>query len=260
MARQSRNSPSIPRARTGISRTSSQNYQMYQIACRLDLPPAVAAKVRDPREFPLTNLERIYRSTEAAEFLGVTFDENRQLSGHIDIAEFKKGLGRIVTDVATGKVNSRNLNSAKELGNLLGDFAGDTPNKSKRGSFTLRNLVSGPAGKAGALPKLLPANPKPARPQVALISRTFVCGVQDARINAMLKELKRLPVEDYPNAVALALRGFLDLAVGTYSDRTGATAKIIAKVQAKNPNQKRGEDWYPTLRQMLRHLKGVRRS
>lgn len=230
-----------------------QNYQMYQIACALDLPADVAAKVKDPRSFPLTNLERIYRNTEAAEFLGISFDANRELKGHIAADEFKKAFKKVVADVALGETNSRKLNTSDDFKKYLGKFGSDAPDKSKKGSFTTKDIL-GPTGKVAAMPKqILPLAPKPPKPQVSLLSKSFVCGIEDVRINAIIKDLKKISVDEHPNAVALTLRGLVDLAVGDYCDRVGATTAIVTKAKTKD---NKGADWYPTVRQMLNHFVG----
>jgi hypothetical protein len=71
------------------------------------------------------------------------------------------------------------------------------------------------------------------------------------RINGLIRELKRISVADYPNAVALAMRGLVDLVVGSYSDRIGATERIIER--ARNKDNK-PIDWYPSVRQMLQYM------
>lgn len=230
-----------------------QNYQMYQVACNLDLPPEVAAKVNDPRDFPLTNLERIYRNAEAAQFLGISFDADRNIKGHVKLDEFKKAFRKVVTDVALGRANSRKLNSSEEFKKYLGEFGQDAPDLSKKGSFSAKDLIPHAAAKGHAMLKNVPqVAPKPMRPQTALVSKAFSCGIADPRINEILKnDLKKISVEDHPNAVALTLRAFVDLVVGDYCDRIGATAKIIERARTK---EGKPADWYPSVRQMLKYV------
>ena len=51
--------------------------------------------------------------------------------------------------------------------------------------------------------------------------------------------------------MALTLRGLVDLTVGDYCDRIGATAKIIARAREKD---KKPDDWYPSVRPMLNYI------
>ena len=228
-----------------------QSHEMYSIACTLDLPEDVAAKVRNPREFPLTNLDRAYRNGLAAQFLGITFDENRQLCGQIDPAEFKKGYTKIVRDVALGNVDSRTLNDAKGFKKYLESFGAEKPDLSKKGSFTGATLTKTPVPKGlASARKAPPGTPKPPKPQKALIGRDFIPSSADARINGVIKELKKLSIEDYPNAVAALLRVMVDLTVSQYADRIGVAQAIIAKARA-DPKSPKPSDWYPSARQLL---------
>lgn len=229
-----------------------QNYQMYQVACALDLPPDVALKVRDAREFPLTNLERVFRNSEASAFLGISFDTNRQLKGTVPVAEFKKAFGKVVTDVALGRVNSRNLNTSEEFKKYLTTFGPDAPDRTQKGAFSAKDLIGPGRGKAAVTPKNVPQpSPKPQKPQAALLAKTFVCGIDDVRINSIVRELKKVSAEDCPNAAALTLRGFVDLVIGDYCDRVGATEKILTRAREK---EKKPDDWYPSVRQMLNYV------
>ena len=227
-----------------------QNYQMYQVACNLDLPADVAAKVRDPREFPLSTLERVYRNSDASEFLGIGFDSHRQLKVNISMEEFNKSFGKVVSDVALGKVTSRNLNTKAEFDKYLKGFGKLAPDKTKKGSFSAATILGVSAAKA-SMPKHTPVTPnRPKRSQVSLISTSFTASSNDHRINDILKELKKISAKDYPNAVAFSLRSLLDLIVGDYCDRIGATAKIIARARSK---ENKPADWYPSVRQMLNY-------
>jgi len=231
-----------------------QNYQMYQVACSLDLPADVAGKVNDPREFPLSTLERIYRSTEAAEFLGISFDAHRQLKGTIPLGEFKKAFRKIVSDVASGKVTSRNLNKTEEFKKYFDEFGASAPDKTYKGSFTVKDIIAQAPGKVQSMPKAIPQPPqKPLRLPTALIPKAFASEIPDPRINALIKDLKKISIDDHPNTVALALRGLLDLTVGDYCDRLGATAKIIERARTK---ENKPADWYPSVRQMLKYIVG----
>ena len=99
-----------------------QSHEMYAIACNLDLPEEIAKQVHNPREFPVTNLDRIYRNTKVAKFLGIEFDSEKQLVGKTAPEEFTKGFTKIVTDVAKGKIDSRKLNTTTEISGYLSSF------------------------------------------------------------------------------------------------------------------------------------------
>jgi hypothetical protein len=124
---------------------------MYQIACNLDLPTDVASIVRSPRGFNASVLERlVVESADAQAFLGVEFDERGNLRGKIDQQEFRKAFSRMITDIASGEVDTRSLNKAQDIKKYLGKFGSDAPDHKRKGSFT-SSVSSGSCGRCLAL-------------------------------------------------------------------------------------------------------------
>jgi len=232
-----------------------QNYQIYQIACSLPLAPDIAEKVKDPREFPLTTLERVYRNSEAASFLGISFDAQKHIRITLPKDQFEKAFSKVVIDVAKGDINSRNLNSSEEFSAYLSSFGESTPQKNQESILTTKDFVAQPPSsvplvqRASVLKATLPA--RSAQQSTALVPRSFSAQSPDARINQVIRELKKLSIKEYPNAVALSLRTLIDLAVGAYCDKIGATALIIERAKKKHAKE---DDWYPSVRQMLNFI------
>ncbi len=234
-----------------------QRYMMYSIACALDLPEEVAKKVQNPREFPVTNLDRLYKNPKVSQFLGISFDDNKNLAGSVDVDEFKKGYTKIVTDIATGMVDSRSLNTTDEMDKYLASFDDQKPNLRKQGRFTADTLLAATAKrKTSAISKAASKKPQPKPIPRALIPGSFSCDVNNQRINDVFNELKKLPVAQYPNAVALMFRSLLEMGLGYYLDRTGHLAKLTVKIRAARENDKfkLPKDWHPTLSEMLKYV------
>lgn len=234
-----------------------QRYMMYSIACALDLPEVVAKKVQNPREFPVTNLDRLYKNPKVNRFLGISFDENKGLTGTVDVDEFKKGYAKIVTDIATGAVHSRTLNTTAEMDEYLASFGEQKPNLRKKGKFTADSLLAvGVKRKTQARPSAAKKKPKPKPIPRGLIPGSFSCDVNNQRINDVFNELKKLPVAQYPNAVALMFRSLLEMSLGYYLDRTGNLTKLTDKIRVAR--EKKGgslpNDWHPSLTQMLQYV------
>ncbi|RMH34192.1 MAG: hypothetical protein D6694_15355 [Gammaproteobacteria bacterium] len=234
-----------------------QRYTMYSIACALDLPEDIAKKVQNPRDFPITNLERLYKNPKVNRFLGITFDENKNLIGLIEVNEFKKGYTKIVSDITTGKVHSRTLNTTAEMDEYLKSFGDQRPDLSKKGRFTAAELLKvaakrKPIPKTGAAKKKPKSRPKPR----ALIPSSFSCNVNNQRINDVFAELKKLPVSQYPNAVGLMFRSLLEMSLGYYLERTGHLYKMrrLEKERRKSRKQNLPRDWHPTLYEMLKYI------
>jgi hypothetical protein len=235
-----------------------QRYMMYAIACSLELSDEIAKKVQNPREFTITNLERLYKNPNVNNFLGISFDTNKRLVGSIAVNEFKKGYTKIVTDIATGKVHSRNLNTTKEMDDYLGSFAGDAPNLQKKGKFTAETLLSAAVtkGLSSTQGKTRKKRSKPKSTPLALIPRAYSCDVNNQRINDVFNELKKLRLAQYPNAVGLMFRSLLELSLGYYLDRTEHLIKMRDAKQQKlaQKGQNLPKDWHPTLTEMLQYV------
>lgn len=234
-----------------------QLYMMYSVACTLDLPEEVAKKVQNPREFPVTNLERLYKNPKVTKFLGVSFDANKKLKGSVQADEFKKGFKKVVTDVASGEVHSRNLNTTAEMDDYLKSFGDQKPNLRKKGKFTSDTLLKAkPKRKAAVKPGAGAKKPKPKPVPRALIPGSFSCDVNNQRINDVFDELKILPVAKCRNAVALMFRSLLEMSLGYYLERTGHLAKLTAQIRAARETDKfkLPKDWHPTLTEMLQYI------
>ncbi|MHB1342707.1 MAG: ParB/RepB/Spo0J family partition protein [Coriobacteriia bacterium] len=230
-----------------------QMHEMYQVACSLDLPDEIAAIVRNPRDFPMTNLERLYKYPGVATFLGISFAPGGELRGSIDAAEFIKGYTRIVTDVAERTVTSRTHNTVEQIEDYLKSIA-EKPDLKRKGTFDAESVINQgePETPYESKPVEVPEPKKrTTRASVALIPKSFTCSLEDRRTQLVFSELKTLNVEKYHNAVAVLLRVLLELGVSNYLDKTGKINEILDKEQAKND---RAKDWYPSLRQMLNHI------
>lgn len=228
-------------------------HTMYQIACALDLPEEVAKKVRNPREFPMTTVDRLYVTPKVSQFLGIRFDENKQPVGKVAPEEFKKGYSRIVSDIALGKKDSRHLNTTEDIEEYLKLFGADAPDLGKKGRFTAASLLKG-AGKSRVrlLKRQTSDKTKTTRRKSkALIPRTLKCNLDSQRINDIFDELRKLDVQKFPNAVAILLRTLLEMSVEHYLDKSGKMKPLLDKQRTKHSRPK---GWSPTLKQMLQYI------
>ena len=92
---------------------------LYKAACSIDFGPKLNDKVRSPRKFPLSTLERLFESKVVLDFFGLEKDDTKLLKGKIKKDEFIKGFSKVVRDVTEKKVNSRNLNNASSIRGYL---------------------------------------------------------------------------------------------------------------------------------------------
>ncbi len=233
-----------------------QRYMMYSLACALDLPEDVARKVQNPREFPITNLDRLYKNPKVCQFLGISFDENKRLVGSINVDEFKKGYRKVITDIAKENVTSRILNTTEAMEKYLATFGHQKPDLKRKGSFTSDTILKAGTPKTIAPPSATKKKPRPKPIPRALIPSSFPCDVNNQRINDVCSELKKLPVAQCPNAVALMFRSLLEMSLGYYLDRTGHLIKITEKERQKRESKGNvlPSDWHPKLTEMLKYV------
>ncbi len=236
-----------------------QRDMMYSIACSLDLPEEIRKKVHNPRLFTMSTLERLYKTREVNKLLGISFDKNKKLKGSIDIREFRKAYGRIVSDIAVGdEWTSRKLNTKEEMKEYIEALGDDRPDLAKKGSFAAEDLLKGSAPKDAPPAKEGPVR-KTTKQRTAprwLIPSGISCTVKNERINDIFKELRKLPVATYTNSVALMFRGLLEMSLSYHLHRTGDLETIRGKEKEKKTKKKQRlpGDWHPTLKQMLTHI------
>src|SRR5699024_10159678 len=84
--------------------------------------------------FSLSTFERVVSKPSGKKFLGVKQDEEGNIIVDVDAAEFKKGLKRIATDIATNKETSRTLNKVEDIDKYFNERIGgdDRPDLSKK--------------------------------------------------------------------------------------------------------------------------------
>jgi hypothetical protein len=225
---------------------------MMQLAHIMPLPEPVRAALDDKDKFSVTTLERLTQSSEGQLVLGLGFDSDGNAVGHLDGEEFKKAYTQIVTDIATGKINTRELNNSADIKKYLNGLGDAKPNPKKKGTWTSVEMLSGKTAaaktaiKAASKPKA-PATPKD---DAFLIPKGFKCRLTQPRIKEIFGELRRMKRHDFPNGCAVLTRIFLELVIGHYLDKTGKIQPLLDRAK----KDKKPSDWYPSLTQMLAAL------
>lgn len=167
------------------------------------------------RRMPATNFQRIVETSAVRQRLGYQFD-----SGRVRFIKpwrnISKTLVRVANDLSSGAVNVNKLRSASDrvkyiesLGAKPGRKPGKTP----------------PKGSAGA------STPSRARP--TLIPNSCKMRVTVNRIKDVEGELRRLPIERYPNSAATMLRVFLELSANHYIEKNKVKVAGQGKLRDK---------------------------
>lgn len=223
-----------------------RQHALYELACKADLPAPILAKVRDPRQFNASTFERLTSSSDIQKLLGLSFDELARPQTTLKQAEFDKTFGRMITDVALEKVNTRTLNNAESIRDYIAKLGDDAPDPTPVAPHDPGPKPPPPP----ASPPVGPVKKKAARtpvPTASLVPRGLRSRLRHPRINAVFEELRHLKVASFPNASAVMLRIVLEMLVSNYLDVTKKIQPLLDALKKRG----KGDDFYPSLRQML---------
>lgn len=204
------------------------------MARSLDLPDNVRSKLQNPRAKLFTTIRRVFDSTVGRKFLRVEPDDEHGLRGTTTQAEFLKGFRKLVTDVALERESSRTLNKNEDIEEYFSRWSAEELPKAVRGSFLPSDVVGHePTDVQDGRPPSAAKPKKAAQETKTVLPKDFVVRFGGERLKDIRRELTRLKRVDYPNAGAVLLRVFLELATADYLERLGEMSKLKAKLKAK---------------------------
>lgn len=216
------------------------------VARHAGLDTATREKLHD---VSITNLDRLVADKAVRDKLGLQIDDEGRVLSQYPEKETLKGLVRIIQDLARDKIKVANIYTAKDRQKYLGTFkSSELPTASKalaNPSPLIGNGGSGTQPSGGGVPtkKAVPS-PKPRR---TLIPATCKLNVTVARLRNIYRELRKLKLEDYPNAVAVLLRVFVELSVD----------EVIEKGTLMTEQQLHGSKLRDKLTKVADHLKAA---
>jgi len=215
-----------------------QTRAIADMARSLDLPEEVKAKLDNPRAKLFTTLERVFDSSVGREFLGIEADAEHGLRGTTSKAEFLRGFAKLVADVALGKQSSRTLNTNENIQKYFESWGKSERPAKKRGAFVPADVIEGKS--VASQPSKPPPEPPPKKARAmtkTVLPRDFKVRFGTGRLIDIRRELVHLRREEFPNAGAVLLRVFFELAVLEYLKRTGELATIIQRLEKKTGRQ-----------------------
>jgi hypothetical protein len=208
---------------------------LYQEVQKLKLSDEIKEIVSDPRAFKITTLTRVAMRPSGKDFFGIKQDNKGKVSFSISKAVLNKKLGKIVSDVATGKKTSRNLNTDAQIKAYLGEIDGKTtPKKSTIASKSTKTV-------------------KVAKPKMSkgLIPPEVTCHAKSDRIKEIVSELQRLPADQFPNGTSVLLRVLLELSTYQYLSDIKEIAPWKKQLAADGYNK---WEMFPSLTPMLKRI------
>ena len=233
---------------TADIQTARQTRAIADMVRSLDLPEELMAKLDSPRAKVFTTVKRVFDSSAGRRYLMVEPDKDHGLRGSTTKAEFLRGFTKLVADIALGKASSRTLNTNENIREYFDSWdAQDRPAK-KRGSFFPSDIIKGrtvvpPANKHQAA-----ETKKPKVASQTVVPKNFNVRFGNDRLIDIRRELGKLKLHMFPNAGAVLLRVFFELAVLDYLERTGDLPAIVERIEKKE--QRKLPYGTPTMKQL----------
>ena len=225
---------------------------LYKAACSLDLDDETNEKVKNPNNFNLSTLERLFNYKPFRTKFGIEFDDSLLIVGKVKKAEFEKGFKRVVSDIANENQTSRTLLDKRGINNYLDNKLGsDRPDTTQIGKFKIYDFIKSDKKKVAAQPlKAVKKNRKATSKSVIPFDLKVSDVTKVDRVRKVFVELKGLDLYKYENASALLLRTLLDLCVSNYLEKSGNSEDLLKKNQEKG----KPKDFGPRLSDSLFHL------
>lgn len=170
------------------------------------------------KEVPSTNLDRLLKDKSVQSLIGLSIKDNR-LQTNLKRKEVVKGLTKIVKDLIDKKIKVKDIYTKEDRERYVESFKpAQIPDK-KQKERTSWELVS--TNTNNSKPK---ANAKPnakalLKDRETLIPKDCILQITDIRLSKINKELRRLEVNSYENAVGVLFRVFIELSIDTYLDK-----------------------------------------
>lgn len=211
-----------------------QTRAIADMARSLELPVEIKAKLDNPRAKVFTTLARVFDSSVGRESLKVEPNTEHGLRGTTDKKEFLKGFSKLVSDIALGKESSRTLNRNQDIKKYFDKLDKKFRPSKKPGSFVPADIIKGRSVASAAKASASSATAKKSKQTTkTVLPRDFRIRFGDDRLIDIRGELVRLKRDQFPNAGAMLLRAFFELAVIHYLERTGAMKPLIEKLGGK---------------------------
>lgn len=168
------------------------------------------------RQMPITNLERLLTDKNIQSVLGITIEDGI-LKTDILKEEVKKGLYKVVKDVAEKKLKVKDIYDKKDRKSYIETFQPkkDIPDVSKKSDNVWSLSLAEMNQPAKAKHKSVPISTS----RSTLIPRNCILTIKQVKINKIYLELKNLSVDEFSNASGILFRVFLEMSTNVFIDK-----------------------------------------
>lgn len=195
---------------------------------------------------PVTSLKRLLTNPYVRTKLGIDLRSGVVVTRVEDDNEVAKGLKRVVEDLASGNVRVKDIytrdDRIKYIDTLPPEDLPDTSNLVSE----FRQLESPSAPQNQKQPSRTRKTAPSSKKRSTLVPRGFTLFVDQPRINNIYRELKKLDIEEYSNAVSVLFRVFLELSADAYikreqlgtDEKTALSKKLLGVADALKSQDK----------------------
>jgi hypothetical protein len=188
------------------------------VAEHAEIDDATREKLHD---FPITNLQRLIDDADFRKSLGVDVDKTKRVTTKLPDSEVVKGWSKVIHDLAIGAVKVGQIYAAQERRAYLEEFKKTQLPDTSKATQTVRMLAGGGRGNGRGAGR---ASATKGRGHVAPLRRAMApskcrLNIDRPRIARIYRELQLLRLDDFPNAVAVLFRVFLELTTDHYFEK-----------------------------------------
>lgn len=170
------------------------------------------------KEVPSTNLDRLLKDKSVQSLIGLSIKDNR-LQTNLKRKEVVKGLTKIVKDLIDKKIKVKDIYTKEDRERYVESFKpAQIPDK-KQKERTSWELVSTNTNTSQPKANAQPKAKAPLKDRETLIPKDCILQITDIRLSKINKELRRIEVNNYENAVGVLFRVFIELSIDTYLDK-----------------------------------------
>ena len=217
----------------GDIQAARQTRAIADMARSLELPEEVKAKLDNPRAKIFTTLERVFDSSVGREYLLIESDSEHGIRGATSKSEFLKGFTKLVADVALGKQSSRTLNTNDDIRKYFESWPQKEQPAKTRGTFVPADIIGGRSTVSSKQSNESTTQTKSKPISKTVLPRDFKVRFGNERLIDIRRELVKLKRENFPNAGAVLLRVFFELAALDYLARTNKLKPLVSEIEQR---------------------------
>ena len=168
--------------------------------------------------FPITTLDRLLSTPAVRTKLGLEIKDQKLLTT-LPADEVLKVLRRIIRDLANKTVVVTALKKVDQQVDYVSKLRQDLPDLSKR-STVQKSIDTFEVQDFKQSSPVKPKRKSKPAPRKALIPRECRLSVSNAKLAEIFKELRSLTLADFPHAISVLFRVFLEISVDDYLTRS----------------------------------------